>query len=132
MLDATLKMEMWAQNANPTVSIEANGDAGMILALMETGVERCIQKVADGVSGDAAFQARMIDSTIKLLNKHKQRILRRAKAPEDAQKKPTERMTPEEFMAFYNAWMSQATAEERDRFIKLSLETIAERIVKPL
>lgn len=128
MLDGTLKMEMWAQNAEPTVFIEANGDPGLILALMETGVEHCIQKVANELSGDATLQGKMIDSTIKLLNEHKQRILRRTKAPEETKKEPAKHMSPAEYSAFMDAWMSQATQAEKAELLRLVAGDFAKHI----
>lgn len=130
MLDKHLKMELWDQDGNPNVSIEMHGNAGVILALMETGVEECIRQVADELSGDATLQAKMIDSTIKLLYEHKQMILRCAKAPEKTKKEPAKRMTPEEFSDYYNAWMSQAPLAEKNRFLDLQMSQLARKVVE--
>lgn len=115
-----------------------NGPADDVLAKGIIGFKKFLKCVAKRIGKPGAAQAiynTVIDTLQQDLMALTGEPLKHCTCKAEPQSQPEEptkkRMTPEEFMAFYNAWMSQASAEERDRFIKLNLETIAERIVKP-
>lgn len=120
------------------LSIEANGPCDEVCGDALTGLAELLEITAkrDGRPDSLEIYFR---SASKALMTHLEHIIGnprkhctcKAEPQSQPEEPPKKRMTPEEFMAFYNAWMSQASAEERDRFIKLNLETIAERIVKP-
>lgn len=119
-----------------SVMLELNGTLYDVLAVGTTGYSKLLEACAEKMGKPGAMQ-KIYRAAIGILESKLEALtgesLKRCTCQaEPKPEAPTKRMTPEEFMAFYNAWMSQATAEERDRFIKLNLETIAERIVKPL
>lgn len=115
-------------------TIEANGHCDEVCGDALAGLADLLETVAK-MKGKPDSLETYFGAAITALEKHLENLTGKprkrctCKAEPEA---PAKRMTPEKFVAFYNAWMSQATAEERGDFTKLLLETIAERIVKPL
>lgn len=117
-----------------SVMLELNGTVYDVLAVGTTGYSKMLEACAEKLGKPGAMQ-KIYRKAIDILEQKLEALTgeprKRCTCQAEAKpEEPAKHMSPAEFMAFYNAWMSQATAEERDRFIKLSLETIAERIVK--
>lgn len=118
-----------------SVMLELNGTLYDVLAVGTTGYSKMLEACAEKLGKPGAMQ-KIYRKAIDILEQKLETLTgeprKRCTCQAEAKpEEPAKRMTAEEFMAFYNAWMSQTTAEERDRFIKLNLEAIAERIVKP-
>lgn len=100
-----------------SVLLEVNGPVDDVLAVGTTGYSKLLEAVAQKLGKPGAMQQiyraaiGILESKLEALTgKPRKRCTCQAEAkPEE----PAKRMTPEELNAFVDAWLSQATLEEK-------------------
>lgn len=107
-----------------SVMLELNGTLYDVLAVGTTGYSKLLEACAEKLGKPGAMQTiyraaiGVLESKLEALTgKPRKRCACQAEAkPEE----PAKRMTPEELIAFLDAWLSQATLEEKVAFLILS------------
>lgn len=107
-----------------SVMLELNGPVDDVLAVGTTGYSKLLEASAKKLGNPGAMQEiyraaiGILESKLETLTgEPRKRCTCQAEAkPEE----PAKRMTPEEFNAFVDAWLSQATLEEKVAFLIVS------------
>lgn len=115
-----------------SVMLKLNGPVDDVLAVGTTGYSKLLEAVAKKLGKPGAMQKiyrtaiGILESKLETLTgEPRKRCTCQAEAkPEE----PAKRMTPEELNAFVNAWMSQATQEEKSKLLLLVTGDFADRL----
>lgn len=106
-----------------SVMLELNGPVEDVLAVGTTGYSKLLEVVAEQLGKPGAMQ-KIYRKSIDILEQklealtgeHRKRCTCQAEAkPEE----PAKHMSPAEYRAFMDAWMSQATQEEKAELLRL-------------
>ena len=104
-----------------SVMLELNGTLYDVLAVGTTGYSKLLEACAEKLGKPGAMQ-KIYSKSIDILEQKLEALTGepRKRCTCQAEAKPEEpdkRMTPEEFNAFVDAWLSQATPEEKVAFL---------------
>ena len=104
-----------------SVMLELNGTLYDVLTVGTTGYSKMLEACAEKLGKPGAMQ-KIYRTAIGMLESNLERLTgeprkRCACQAEAKPEEPAKHMTPEEFNAFVDAWLSQATPEEKVAFL---------------
>lgn len=102
-----------------SVMLELNGPVDDVLAVGTTGYSKLLEAVAKKLGKSGAMQ-KIYRAAIGMLESKLETLTGEPRKCCTCQAEAAKRMTPEEFNAFVNAWVSQATPEEKVAFLIVS------------
>lgn len=109
-----------------SVMLELNGPVDDVLAVGTTGYSELLKAIAEKLGKPGAMQ-KIYRAAIGILESKLETLTGepRKRCTCQAEAKPEEfskRLTPEEFVAVYKAWMSQATRKEKMELSRLLMD----------
>lgn len=115
-----------------SVMLELNGPLYDVLAVGTTGYARFVEACAEKLDKPGAMQ-KIYRTAIGILETKLEALtgepLKRCTCQAEAKpEEPAKHMSPAEYIAFMDAWMSQATQEEKAELLRLAAGDFAKHI----